>query len=161
MHKCLMLLLLCAPSAYACELSSPECAAEVYVQSHIEKDVESVYELTAASERGDFEEFAANYHERHVTHEAFQEYWEQNTAVDTSLLQQTNSVARVLVNTKYPDWAPVAFERAKEGYGLDTTSDWEQLVADLQQQDVSIIEKSTEFYLVPEEGVWKVLRPKL
>lgn len=162
MHKWLLLAVLFAsPSVYACDLSSPTCAVESYVQAHIEKDVESVYELTADSEKGDFEEFAAWYHETHVTQQVFQSYWEETTSVNSELLQQSDNFARVLVNTRYPDWSALAFERAREGHGLDTTSDWEQLVAELRQQDVTLIDQSTEFYLIAADGSWKVLRPSL
>lgn len=162
MFKWLLLtVLLASPIAYACDHSLPTCAVESYVQAHIEKDVEAVFELTAASEKGDFEEFAVWYHETHVMNQEFQSYWEETTSVNSEILQQSDNFARVLVNTQYPDWSNLAFERAMEGHGLDTNSDWEQLVAELRQKDVTLIEKSTEFYLVPGDGGWKVLRPSL
>lgn len=145
--------------AWACE--SPECAVQTYIDAHLAKDAEQVYQLTATSGRGDFAEFAADYHERHWAPSSLVEFVQGRTRVDVELLSEGAEFARVSAIAMSPNYHEPAMDRALDGHGLDTSEDWSRLVDHMQEHGVETVREEFEFYLIRDDGAWRILRPLL
>lgn len=143
------------------DCTSAECALKSYMEAHITKDVHTMYNLTAKSERGERNAFMANYHRKHVVPDVFQEFVEQHTHFELTTIEEQNDFARVRADTEYPDFRTPALERGREGITLDTPEDWADLVGYLQSEGFESISDQEELYLIKEDGGWRVLTPTL
>nr|WP_289136741.1 hypothetical protein [uncultured Halomonas sp.] len=147
-------------SAQADDCDTAECALKTYMQAHIDKDVNTLYQLTAESERGERNEFFSNYQRKHVVPDVFQVFIEQHTHFELTTIEENDDFARVRADTEYPDFRTPALERGREGIMLDTAEDWSNFVEYLNTEGFKSISDQAEFYLIKEKE-WRVLSPTL
>ncbi|BCB72393.1 hypothetical protein HMEPL2_27440 [Vreelandella aquamarina] len=163
MKKLALVFLSCGiiATAQADDCDTAQCTLSVYMQAHIDKDVNTLYQLTAESERGERNEFFSSYQRKHGVTEVFQMFIEQHTRFDLTTIEEGDDFARVRADTEYPDFRTPALERGRQGIMLDTAEDWADFVEYLNSQGFASISDQAEFYLIKAEDEWKVLSPTL
>ncbi|WBF17812.1 hypothetical protein [Halomonas elongata] len=145
------------------ECGNPDDVATKFMMAHLQQDAGKLYELTASSVRGDKGQFVAGYIDEHSTSSTYQEFWENNFEFAFSSVEVSSGVAKIDIESTYPDAMSVATRLAKDGEitQLETTADWDFLHDKMNEDGFSKVSREGKLHLLCEEKGWRVIRPKI
>ncbi|MES3674598.1 hypothetical protein QC589_01440 [Halomonas elongata] len=141
----------------------PLTVAAKFMEAHLKHDAGALYELTAKSAKGDKGRFVANYVDENSTSSDYQKFWRDHFDFKFKSFDVSNGVAKVEVESTYPDSISVATRLVKEGdlTQLESPRDWDYLYEIMDSEGFSTVSRAGSMHLLCEEGGWRVLRPQV